>query len=515
MDGSTPIVVETTAGTVEGDERRGLYVFRGIPYAAPPVSERRWLPPEPAEPWSGVREARSSSAIAPQNVAQQGILSQFRVEEPQSEDCLYLNIWTPGCDDARRPVLVWIHGGGFTAGSGSEPGYKGSRLAARGNAVVVTINYRLGALGFLNLNEVTGGRIPATGNEGLLDQMAALRWVRDNILAFGGDPENVMVFGESAGGMSVGCLLAAPQAHGLFDKAILQSGAADTALPLDAAAQVAEQFVDILGVGADDAGVLRSLPTERLLAAQLELIPRMMASSLRVGMPLQPAIDGRVLPALPIEAIRGGAAKEVPVVVGSNLDEWTSLSMMDQELPNLDEAGLLQRCQRLMTGGDIEGLIDAYRDARRKRGALTTPSQLFTAIQTDRVFRMPAIHLAEAQRQNGQPAYNYLFTWPSPALNGSLGACHGLEVGFVFGAYEETFSGSGPAAESLAGATQDAWLAFAHEGDPSCETLGPWPPYGDDRETMILGEECRVEEAPLDEERHAWNLAPGSVSGSL
>ncbi len=360
-----------------------------------------------------------------------------------------------------------------------------------------------------------GSSLQGCGGGTLLDQIAALRWVRDNILAFGGDPGNVTIFGESAGGMSVGCLLAAPQARGLFHRAILESGAADTALPLDAATQVAERFLGILGVGADDTGALRSLPTERLLAAQLELIPMMRASSLRVGMPLQPAIDGRTLPALPIEAIRGGAAKEVPVVVGSNLDEWTSLSMMDQELPNLDEAGLLQRCQRLMAGGDIEGLIDGYRDARRKRGALTSPSQLFTAIQTDRAFRMPAIHLAEAQRQNGQPAYNYLFTWPSPALNGSLGACHGLEIGFVFGAYEETFSGSGPAAEALAGSMQDALLAFAHEGNPSCESLGTWPPYGDRSETMILGRECRVEEAPFNEERRAWDLVPRSVRGSL
>jgi para-nitrobenzyl esterase len=234
MDKSMETIVKTDAGKVEGYQQRGLYVFKGMPYAAPPVGERRWLPPGAAEPWSGVRQAQSSAAIAPQNMAQGGFLdlNQRPAAEPQSEDCLYLNVWTPGLDDAHRPVLFWIHGGGFTGGSGSSPVYKGSRLSSRGNVVVVTTNYRLGPLGFLNLNEITGGKIPATGNEGLLDQVAALEWVRSNITSFGGDPGNVTIFGESAGGMSVGCLLAVPQAKGLFRRAILQSGAANTARPL-------------------------------------------------------------------------------------------------------------------------------------------------------------------------------------------------------------------------------------------------------------------------------------------
>ena len=515
MSTSVETTVETNAGKIEGYQRRGLYVFKGIPYAAPPVGGRRWLPPQPVEPWSGVRHTQSYASTAPQNMAEQGIFKEFGGEEPQSEDCLYLNVWTPGLDDACRPVLFWIHGGGFTGGSGSQPFYKGSRLAARGNVVVVTINYRLGSLGFLHLNEVTGGRIPATGNEGLLDQIAALEWVRDNITAFGGDPENVTIFGESAGGMSVGCLLAAPRAQGLFHKAIPQSGAASTALPLDGAVQVVEQFLDILGLNTSDVDALRSLPVERLLAAQQELTLKMMMSDLRMGMPLQPVIDGATLPALPLDAIKDGSADKIPIVVGSTLEEWKSLSMMDQELPKLDEAGLLRRCQQLMPNGNVEGLIEVYREARAKRGAPTTPAELFMAILTDRIFRIPAISLAEAQQRHKQSAYNYLFIWRSPMLGGALGACHGLELGFLFGAYEERFSGTGPAADALAGNIQDAWLAFAHNGDPSCESLGTWPPYGNHRETMILGEECHVEQAPYDEERRAWDLIPSAVRGQL
>ena len=514
MSRSVETIVETNAGKIEGYQRGGLCVFKGIPYAASPVGERRWLPPEPVEPWSGVRQRQSYATIAPQNPVEIRIIEP-REPEPQNEDCLYLNIWTPGVDDKRRPVLFWIHGGGFTIGSGSSPVYSGRTLSQQGNTVVVTINYRLGLLGFVNLNEVTKGKIPATGNEGLLDQIAALKWVRDNIVAFGGDPDNVTIFGESAGGMSVGCLLAAPQARSLFHKAIPQSGAASTAQPLDVAVQVAEQFLDIVGLNASDVNALRSLTVEKLLTAQQDLAARMLRSNLRTGMSLQPVIDGKTLPSVPLDAIKGGSAKEIPILVGSTLDEWKLLATADQNLPRLDEAHLVRRFQRLIPAEYVENLIETYRQARDKRGAPTTPPELFMAIQTDRVFRIPAIRLAEAQQQHNQPAYNYLFTWRSPLFGGALGACHALELGFLFGTYEENFSGKGPAADALAKNIQDAWLAFAHNGDPSCESLGKWPPYGERRETMILGEECHVEEAPYDEERRAWEVIPSAASGLL
>jgi para-nitrobenzyl esterase len=221
-------------GKLEGDEQNGLFVFKGIPFAAPPVGARRWMPPEKPAAWTGVRDARRFGAVAHQNKLMLSALSAMVVDGEQSEDCLTLNVWTPALDGKRRPVMVWIHGGGFTIGSGSQPIYDGSALARRGDVVLVTVNYRLGPLGYLRLADVTGGKIAASGNEGMLDQVAALEWVRDNTDEFGGDPGNVTIFGESAGGMSVGTLLAMPAARGLFDKAIPQSGACHTGLPLRA-----------------------------------------------------------------------------------------------------------------------------------------------------------------------------------------------------------------------------------------------------------------------------------------
>jgi para-nitrobenzyl esterase len=515
MSTSMETIVQTDAGKVEGYQMRGLCVFKGIPYAAPPVGERRWLPPGIVEPWSGVRPAKSSAAICPQNIAEGGFLNldQRPEAEPQSEDCLYLNVWTPALDGARRPVMFWIHGGGFTGGSGSSVMYKGSRLAARGDVVVVTTNYRLGALGFLNLNELTGGRIPATGNEGLMDQVAALKWVHNNISAFGGDPDNVTIFGESAGGMSVGCLLAVPQAKGLFRRAILQSGAANTSRPPDKAAQVAELFLDIMDVKAGDIDTIRSLPVERLLAAQQELTPRLQRAGMTGGLALQPVIDGITLPALPVDAVRDGAARETPIIVGSNLDEWKMFIARDQELQKIGEAELLRRIQGILPGQNAERMVQTYREALSRRGALTTPAEIFIAIRTDQSFRMPAVRLAEAQYGQGQSAYNYVFTWPSPMLDGALGAHHALELGFLFGNYGEGWGGSGPAADALSRNIQDAWLAFARNGDPSCESVGKWPSYSKNRPTMIIREECHVEEAPYEDERRVWESIPDGLLG--
>ena len=516
MSKNKEAIVETNSGKIEGIYQDGLYVFKGIPYSAPPVGERRWLPPQPAESWNGVRQAQTFGAIAPQNVMENIVIRELRVEEPQSEDCLYLNIWSPRLDDARRPVLVWIHGGAFNMGSGSGPMSNGSKLAAHGDVVVVTINYRLGLLGFLNLNEVTGGRIPATGNEGLLDQIAALEWVRDNIAAFGGDSNNVTVFGESAGGMSIGCLLTMPKARGLFHKAILQSGVGSTVALLDAAVMVAEQFLEIFGLGASDVDALRALTIEQLLSANLELRTRMAREEeqLRITVTV-PIIDGKILPEIPIDAIKHGSADKIPVIVGTNLEEWKLLSMMDIGLPELDEVGLARRCEYYVPSENVPNLIEAYRNARTRRGAEASISEIYNAIQTDRMFRMPCIRLVEAKRHHNQSTYNYLFTWESPAMGGILGACHGLDIGFVFGTCDDNFHGSGPAADRLSRNMQDAWVAFARTGDPSCESMGNWLPYGERRVTMILGKDCHIEEAPCDEERRAWDAVPNVFTGEI
>ena len=491
MSEATEVIVETTAGKIEGIFRRGLYAFRGIPYAAPPVGRLRWLPPEPPEPWSGVRPAQRLASIAPQMPMGLELLDS-PVPEPQDEDCLYLNVWTPGLDDVRRPVMVWIHGGGFTSGSGSSLMYNGRTLSSRGDTVIVTINYRLNVLGFLNLNEVTGGRIPATGNEGLLDQAFALEWVHNNIASFGGDPDNVTIFGESAGGFSVGSLLALPKAKGLFHKAILQSGAAHTAhTTVESAKHVSGTFLEILGISPDDIDGLRALTVEQLIDGQRELAAKANDPNSGIGsLALRPVVYNDILPQLPIDVVASGSADNIDILVGTNLDEAKLFTAMNEGLSEMDEARLLRRLRRLIPAGDVPTLVENYRKARDERGMSTTPAELFMAIQTDKGFRIPAVRLAEHHSRRNQSTYMYLFTWASPMRGGALGACHALELGFVFGMLDENFSGSGPEAEALAKNIQDAWLTFARTGDPSCEGLGQWPVYGDRRETMLLDKEC-------------------------
>jgi len=505
------IIAETISGKVEGAVEGGINIFKGIPYAAPPVGVRRWLPPAPPRPWQGVRSARAFGNVAAQMDSGPGISKDLEPVGPQSEDCLFLNVWTPALNKAARPVLFWVHGGAFSMGSASEPMYDGGSLAARGDTVIVSINYRLGVFGFLRLKEATGGAIPSTGNEGLLDQIAALEWVRHNIAAFGGDPGNVTVFGESAGAMSIGCLMAMPAARGLFHKAILQSGAANTTLSSGEAIGFAEEYLNVLGVSPGGAGALRELPVERLLGAEMELRRRVPSPAGRPRLTLmQPVVDGDTLPSLPIEAIRRGSAAGISLLAGTNQEEWKLMASMDPDLPGLDKAGLLNRCEDFLPAGRAAGLVEAYQKAR----PAATPGEIFTAIQTDRVFRIPAIRLLEAQGKHAA-AYNYLFTWKSPAMGGQLGSCHVLEVGFVFGLYKADFCGAGPAADRLSANVQQAWLEFARTGDPGHPGIGPWPPYGAGRSTMLLGEDRRVEKAVFEGERQAWDAVPDICIGQV
>jgi para-nitrobenzyl esterase len=505
MNTETKPVVETTAGKVEGRRQKNLWVFKGVPYAAPPVGALRWMPPCPLTPWRGVRPAFEFSPVAPQILPPPSVLDVLNVAEPQDEDCLYLNVWTPGLDEDRRPVLVWIHGGAFNLGSGSQPFYDGRPLAARGNVVVVTINYRLGMLGFLNLNEVTGGRIPATGHEGFLDQIAALTWVRDNIASFGGNAADVTVFGESAGGMSIGCLLAMPAARGLFHKAILESGV--TVPANDADLGTGKQLLEILGIKPTDVDALRGVTPSRLLEADIDLRFKMAGP----GEPMRitvtaPWVDGKILPLSSVEAVRGGSAAPIPLLIGTNLDEWKLFGMMDPDAPNIDESMMKDRLGFFVPAGQVENTIEVYRRARASRRDPTSPFEIASAILSDSMFRTAALQMTEGHQKRGLPAYSYLFTWRSPALGGLMGACHALELGFVFGTYDAQFCGQGKEADEFSARIQDAWLAFARTGNPSCQSLGEWPDYGEKRRTMLLGSECRVVDAPYDEERQAWEV---------
>ncbi len=494
------ITVETSSGRLEGLFERNLYTFKGIPYAAAPVGELRWLPPRPPTPWKGVRSAKAYAAIAPQDVVPlPGIPASE--PEPQNEDCLFLNLFSPGLDNARRPVMVWIHGGAFSMGSGSMSMYTTGTIASNGNVVLVTINYRLGVLGFLNLNEVTKGRIPSTGNEGLQDQVAALKWVKENVAAFGGDPENITIFGESAGAMSVGCLLNLPEARGLFHKAILESPVGEMARPLELSVKITEEFLRIAGLKGDDISGLRKLSVRTILQAQQETAVR----TEQGAAPVIPVADGAVMPRMPLDSLEAGLGFRVPTLIGSNLEEDKLFSMMNPQVFRIDEAGVRKTASRYVEAGDVENLIRAYRNAREKRGEPATPFEVLSAINTDVMFRRTAIRIARAQCQYAPGGYNYLFTWKSPAARGMLGACHALEIGFVFGNYDESFCGTGPEADRLSGEMQDAWVTFAHIGNPSCKSLGGWPRYSDGRSTMVFGKNSRIEKAVYEEERRIWD----------
>lgn len=413
--------------------------------------------------------------------------------------CLTLNIWTPGTDDGRRPVMFWIHGGAFTMGSGSSPWYDGTRFAVDHDVVVVSINYRLGVLGFTYLGEAAGSDYRGSGSLGIQDQAAALRWVQDNINAFGGDSTNVTIFGESAGAMSVGTLLGFPEARGLFHKAILQSGAASHIFTAAEAAELTNELIGILGLaGPGVADRLEALPVEDLLAAHEKLGAR----HLREGLVSRPVMDGEILARQPLEEVRDGAAAGVPLLIGTNLDEWKLFSLADPATTSTDEGRLSTMLSGL--GADPTRVLTAY----RRRLAEAPPADLLNAILSDTTFRLPAIRLAEAQAGAGGRAWMYLFKWRSPQFGGALGSCHALELPFVFNNLDKEgssfFVGDEPPFE-LARDMNSTWAAFARTGDPRGAGLGEWPLYEPaERLTKIIDVESTIESDPMAEERVAW-----------
>lgn len=500
----TPIDVTPDCGALRGLWHAGIARFAGIPFAQAPVGERRFRPPVRPEPWQTVLPADSFAPVAPQNPSLMDALFGGQSEE-WNEDCLYLNVWspdpTPGAD---LPVMVWIHGGGFEMGSGSSPLYDGTSFA-RDGVVLVTLNYRLGALGFLELGDLDPS-YAGSGNLGLLDQIAALEWVRDHIGAFGGDPSNVTVFGESAGAMSVSLLLSMPSARGLFQRAITQSGAASAARTPDAAALDTAEFMQRAGVASIDE--LLDAPVEQLLAAHAAMggarVGDPEAVIRRTGNPLaflafRPVADGHVVPRNPVEAIAGGSAAGVALLVGSNAEEW-KLFAMASPAP-ADEAQLRRRLELVVS--DPEKALEVYRSEHP--GA--TAAELECAVLTDLVFRIPATRLAEAHAPHA-PVFEYLWSWQSPAWGGMIGAAHAIEIPFVFDLVEDhrlhVFVGP-EAPSSLARATHDAWVAFAATGTPAAQGLPEWPRVdAPGRPVMVLDTEPAVAADPRGSTRQFW-----------
>ncbi len=483
-------LVETNYGKVQGTTSGPISVWKGIPFAQPPLGDLRFHAPQKPAPWTGVRNATDFGLTS----AQAGSMGFFSsTPEPSGEDCLYLNIWSPGADNKRRPVLFWIHGGAFVLGSGSTSWYDGTAFAVNGDVVVVTINYRLGALGFLHLADIDGAGEGFASNCGLLDQIAALEWVRDNIAAFGGDPENITIFGESAGAMSIGTLLAMPGAKGLYQKAILQSGASDTIQTRESATEIARAFLAALDLhsGTD----LLTVPLEQLLAAQSKF------SSFGNGLAFRPVIDGTTLPQRPIEAIAHGSAAGIPLLLGTNRDEMRLFTMMDPA-QGVFNMSLLEN----MFGDQAKQVAAIY------EATAGSQEDAWIDILTDRTFRIPAIHLAEHQSALGIPIWMYRFDWPTPVFGGQLKACHALEVPFVWNNLDKygvsMLTGDSPARQKIAEAMHAAWIAFARNGNPNTQLLPEWPAYDTDRRaTMLFNEEDQIVNDPQGAERQLWRNA--------
>jgi para-nitrobenzyl esterase len=499
------IRVETQDGWVEGEQRAGHLAFRGIPFARPPLGSLRFRAPEPVVPWPGTLDAREFAASAPQSNSE---LPWMEAQGPRSEDCLYLNVVTPS-RSGKRPVMVWIHGGGFELGSGSSPVYDGGPLAERGDVVVVTINYRLGALGYLYLGAAGGERFGASANLGQLDQIAALRWVRENIAAFGGDPGNVTIFGESAGSIAVCTLLAMPAARGLFHRAVAQSGAWLEVQAPEAAAETSAAYLRELGISSTQTEALQELDVVQLLAAQHKVGLR-----LRGGLGFCPVLDPASVPLHPRDAFARGEAAQVPLVIGTNRDELNlfrmgSLRELDKPMENARAIALLQNQLPSSVSEHVPRVLEAYRASRARRGLPHGNRALLGAIQSDVRFRLPSIQFAEAYRAVSPRTFMYLFTYESPALDGALRACHALELPFVFGTlhapFQDRFAGRGPAVEALSETMMACWLTFARSGDPTHPRAGDWIPYDPTRRaTLVFDTDSKLEDAPYEEERSAW-----------
>lgn len=498
------MIVATTSGKVRGVDRDGVLRFKGIPYAAPPTGTRRWRPPEPVAPWDDALDATAYRNMAPQVAG--GLEAMLGAGSmPQGEDCLYLNVTTPACDDGGRPVLVWIHGGGFTTGAGSIPWYSGVAMAARDDVVVVSVNYRLGALGFLHLAGL-GEAFAGSGNAGLQDQIAALRWVQREIAAFGGDPGNVTVFGESAGAMSIGCLLGAPAAAGLFRRALPQSGAAQAVQSPAEAEATAMGLAAAAGVTVDD---LPDLGLARILEAQQSVsASRLSGFGGAAGplLPFSPVVDGVVLPQHPLDAVAGGSAQGVDLLTGTTAEEFRLFTVMLQNDPLADEA-LQKRVARIVGDeGRAGDIVAVYREERPE----ATNHDLAVAIATDWIFRLPAERLLEAHHGHGT-TWSYRFAWRSTAFGGRLGACHALDIPFCFDVVDRGgtvfFLGElTDGARRLAAAMRSAWTSFARTGEPAGDGLPAWPTWDPERRaTMVLDEASAVVDDPFPRARRAWD----------
>lgn len=508
------IIVETTAGRVRGTSERGVETFLGIPYATPPLGDLRFRPPVKPEPWAGVRDALAYGNMAVQSpnvfALPDDLLRMFMLAGRQntSEDCLYLNVWasarTEGRATADRPVLFWCHGGAFITGSGSSPWSDGANLCRLDDVVIVSFNHRLGALGYLQMEDIAGADFAGAGLAGMLDIVAALEWVRDNIAQFGGDPRNVTIFGESGGGAKVSVLMAMPSARGLFHKAIIQSGPAVQMADRDDGTKTAREMLGHLGLDAARAEELRRLPAAKILEAQVKVLAGVSRASFsdRRRLGFNPVIDGRLFPGGPFAPHAPRTSAHVPLMIGTNKDEMT---LFLGHLPWVADATFESLPESLVPylGARSDEVVAAYRKAQPR----LRPDEIAIAIVSDLGIRMPSLQMAERKAvQHGASVFVYFFAWQTPVLGGRLRSCHTLEIPFVFSNLETAeLTGNDPGRLRLGEEMSRAWIAFARNGDPNHPGLPVWPPYSPGmRHTMIFDTICHLDIDPYGAERRVW-----------
>ncbi|GAB1257486.1 carboxylesterase/lipase family protein [Aurantivibrio plasticivorans] len=513
-------VVNIESGKIRGGVADGVHVFRGIPYGADTGGKNRFLPPQPAAKWTGVRDTVEFGFMAPQGgggpatLPRSGAGARITRElfaplnsQPHSEDCLYLNICSRGVKkEATRPVMVWLHGGGFMSGSGASSLYDGINLCRRGDVVVVTINHRLGALGYLHLGDLDQD-YQRSGMVGMLDIIRALEWVKDNIAQFGGDPNRVMIFGESGGGRKVSTMLALPGAKGLFHSAVVHSGPGLRFSSNETAHLRTLALLDELGISRSNYKKLLDVPFDKIIAAQgkaerkvLTQLPQDASFFERYGWA---PVMGPDMPHWPFDPTAPQESIDVPVIVGCNRHESSLFLTPNPRLDNVDENMLRAHVERLV-GDKADELIAVYRNAYPDKSL----RRILMLIDSDDRYRMDSIVLAERKATLGAaPTYMYRFDWETPVWDGLLMAPHALEIPFVFdnAQLSSAFTGGGPDAVALSAIMAETWISFARTGDPNNAALPTWKPYEENnRATMLFNNDSQLVNDPGRAERIAW-----------
>lgn len=492
------VIVSTHKGQIRGIQTPKYQYFLGIPYAKPPKGVLRFQEPQSMDPWDGIKDTISFGPICFQNHKELD-----PIEQEENEDCLYLNIWTPATDDKARPVMFYIHGGGFLIGAGSRPRLNGARLASNGDVVVVTFNYRLGALGFLDLSDIPS-------NIGFQDQITALKWVQGNIYAFGGDPNNITIFGESSGSESVAILLSIPSTKGLFHRAIMQSGVANPhSYQTELTRKGAEELFSKLHIEKGDLGALQEVPMNKLIRNQKKI-----AGTITDGKqnPFRPFVDGVIIPEKPYDLIRKGEYSKVPLILGWNESELGIIATYINQANEEGKKVMFEMMKRqILNHGiketDLEKLIQVYKPIMKEKHP-ESDFRHWDAILSDAMFGIPTIRQIEVHLKHQSNVYCYNFTYKSSKYGG---AYHSFEIPFVFGTLKTAKLAEGAIdsfdqAEAVSKVMMDTWLSFARTGNPNHERLPEWTPYNlNQRATMMLGIKSKLENNPNETFRKAWD----------